>query len=146
MSTKKEKLLSQMSSPDVDIGFVRHPMARVHCRVFCGGESKTEQSHKTVVDINRMMSQAERHGVIPIDPRGRVPNYGDVSHLNLPFDELLKRTRDTNERIVKYTREEKEKLRLSRLEQRKQLEEKAAAYDTYLATVGKSNTTESQSS
>ncbi|QKI28891.1 VP3 [Trichosanthes kirilowii gokushovirus] len=124
---------------------VRGPLDRPHLKTPSGGVSLTEQSHKDALCINRIMRTVERVGAIPPDPRGRVPNYGDVSHLNKPYDEVLTIARGAHERLVKYTAEQKEKIRLERVEKRKQIEKDAAAYRAHLAAVGKNNTTESQS-
>lgn len=124
---------------------VRHPLARPHSPIVCGGESRTEQSHAIQCDINRLIRTFERTGSLPIDPRGRVPNYGDVTHLNKPFDQLLVDARNANEQLQRFTREQKEKIRLARLEKHRQMASKAAAYDAHLAAVGKNSTTESQS-
>lgn len=124
---------------------VRHPFSRVKVSVKLVG-GKTHQSFKASCCVNRIMQSIERTGVIPPDPLGRVPNYGDVSHLNLPLDQLIARQREVGDKLVKYTADQKEKIRLARIAKRKKDEEDLAAYRAHLAAVGKNNTTESQSS
>lgn len=125
---------------------VRHPLFLPHSPLALDSTLITEQSHKDAVCINRMMRAVERHGVIPVDPRGRVPNYGDVSDLNVPFSQLIMRTRDTQDRLAKFTREQREAIRLANIERRKKDQEDLAAYRASLAAVDKNNTAESQSS
>jgi len=120
---------------------VRHPFDRDACLSKMGGESKTQQSAKESCCINRIMNSVGRTGAIPVDPRGRVPHYGDVSHLNRPYAEMLQESMDTQKQLVKFTEEQREKIRLANIERRKKLHEDAKAYRAHLATVGKTNTT-----
>lgn len=138
----KPKKVDLVDSQDI---VVRHPLSLHHSPLELDSTVVTEQSHKEVVCINRIMRNVERHGVIPVDPRGRVPNYGDVSHLNQPLDQLITQSRDTKDRLVKLNREQREKLRLAKLEKRKKDEQDLAAYRASLAAVDKTSSTESQS-
>lgn len=60
------------------------------------GESMTHQDHAESCNINVIVNQFSRTGVIPPDPRGRVPQYGDVSHLNEDLTSLINVARDGN--------------------------------------------------
>jgi len=104
------------------------------------------QSFKEGACINRLMSGYDRTGIIPPDPAGRVPNYGDVSHLNLPLDQLIAVQRETESNLVRYTEEQKEKIRLDRIAKRKDVEKQAAAYRAHLAAVDKNTATAAESS
>lgn len=121
--------------------FVRYPYHRVSVKVDVGGEDLTEKSHKDACCINRIMRAVDRHGVLPPDPRGRVPNYGDVSHLNQPLGNLIDVQQDTFDRLVRFTDRQKEEIRLKNIAKRKKDREDAAAYRAHLAAVDKTNTT-----
>lgn len=74
---------------------VREPLDRPHLKSVVSGTSKTVQSHKAACCINRIMDSVNRTGVLPVNPRAREPQYGDVSGLNKPFDQLIGETAST---------------------------------------------------
>lgn len=66
---------------------VRHPFERERSQVDCGGESRTQQSHKDSVDVNKIIARFDRTGQLP--PARSDGQYGDVSGLNAYFGDVL---------------------------------------------------------
>lgn len=123
----------QLDIPFVDSPpLIRRQLARPHLAVAFEGVSRTEQSHKDSVCINRIMQSVSRTGVLPVVTK--VPNYGDVSHLNRPYSDLLTEARITNDKLVKFSAEQKEKIRLAKIERQKKDAEDAKKYRESLAT------------
>lgn len=65
----------------------RHPLSRVRTFAVMEGESMTHQSHRDSSDINNIIRQFDRSGVLP--PATRPAQYGDVSDLNRDLTELI---------------------------------------------------------
>lgn len=69
--------------------FFRHPFSRYRVEFKSDMESMTHQSHAESCDINKIIAQYDRTGLIPPDPRGRDPQYADVSDLNRDLTSLI---------------------------------------------------------
>lgn len=78
-------------------GFVRHPMARVRVQTVIEGESMTHQAHAESCDINNIIRQFDRTGLLP--PPTRKAAYVDVSNLNKNLTELYADMQNIGERI-----------------------------------------------
>lgn len=73
--------------------FFRHPMSRVPSVCVVDGDSMTHQAHAESCDINNIIRQFDRTGLLP--PPTRQGQYGDVSELNRPLSELIDSSRST---------------------------------------------------
>lgn len=58
---------------------------------FCEGESMTQQHMVDQTDVNRIVEDYTRTGVLP--PSSRQGFYDDVTELNQPYDQLIERSR-----------------------------------------------------
>lgn len=65
----------------------RHPFHRVSVRLPVNKPSMTHQAHAESCDINSIIRQFDRTGVLP--PAAHQPIYADVSDLNRDLTELL---------------------------------------------------------
>lgn len=76
-----DRVTGEVTEEQLDLPFVRHPLARPKHVTPFEGESMTHQGHAESCDINRIMKQYSRSGDLPPpDPR-RLPQYGDVTEL-----------------------------------------------------------------
>jgi len=132
----RKKSIVNVETGEVLPRLIRRPLDRPHVSTVLEGVSRTEQSHKEACCVNRVMSHVARTGVMP--PSDRVANYGDVSHLNRPYAEMLSEARVTSDRLHKYTAGEKEKIRLAKIAQRKKDADDAAKYRASVASADKS--------
>lgn len=87
--------IKQILTAEEPYSFFRHAYSRVRIRTEITDPSLTHQSHKENCCINKIMRHVERTGMLPPQVKVREPQYGDVSHLNRPFDQLLQESRDT---------------------------------------------------
>lgn len=60
------------------------------------GDSMTHQSHAESCDINNIIRQFDRTGVLPVPTR--TPQYADVSNLNRDLTELMEESVETRQR------------------------------------------------
>lgn len=85
----------------------RHPMSRHRLQVVVQDEGLVDQTHKESVDVNRIMNHYARTGVVPPDPRGRTPQYTDVSDLNRDLTGLIADSRKVQAEVDKATKRKK---------------------------------------
>lgn len=71
----------------------RHPMSRERLPLVIEGESMTHQAHADSCDVNNIVSQFARTGILP--PSDKTPMFDDVSHLNKPLSELTTAAQST---------------------------------------------------
>lgn len=67
--------------------YIREPHSRVRLALSSDEPSMTHQSHAESCDINNIIRQFDRTGVLP--PATRQGQYGDVSNLNKPLTDLI---------------------------------------------------------
>jgi len=67
----------------------RRQLSRYVCKTVITDESMTHQSHAESCDINNIIRQFDRTGLLPPGRGDRSPVYDDVSHLNQPFSDLV---------------------------------------------------------
>lgn len=72
--------------------YIRGAWDRVRFPEFPEGETMTQQHHKDLTDINHIVARYDRTGQLP---QGRVGQYGDVSGLNAPLQELVSASQNT---------------------------------------------------
>ncbi|AXH75349.1 MAG: internal scaffolding protein [Microviridae sp.] len=65
----------------------RSPGQRLRLQIMSEGVSRTVQSEKDLTDINYIVAQFDRTGILP-QGRGE-GSYGDVSELNKPLQEVV---------------------------------------------------------
>lgn len=76
----------------------RHPMSRIAVEVFFDPQDDmTHQAHAESCDVNTIIRQFDRTGVLP--PVKKQPRYGDVSNLNRDLTELLEEAESTVEAL-----------------------------------------------
>lgn len=68
---------------------MRMPYERERVVFKTTGESKTQQAHKDLCDVNKILKRYERTGMLP--PAQQQPMYGDVSGLVGDLGELRQR-------------------------------------------------------
>lgn len=100
MARSKSKVVSERVQGFIGAGGevkrFKSPYDRQRVISVIHGESMTHQDHAESCNINVIVNQFARTGIIPPDPRGRVPQYGDVSHLNEDLTSLINTARDGN--------------------------------------------------
>lgn len=101
----------------------KSPYDRVRSVTVIEGESMTDESHRESCDIHTIIRQFDRTGLLPPDPRGREPQYGDVSHLNRDLTSLIQDARDGNAVKDKILSDRKVKLETKRREEQLELEQ-----------------------
>lgn len=57
------------------------------------GESKTDRSFGNDTDINKLIDRFSRTGVMPENPSGVQPYYGDVSEMQCDLTELIEKSK-----------------------------------------------------
>lgn len=72
--------------------YIRKPWERVRVSVVTDTPTMTQQSHRDQTDVNAIIARFDRTGELP--PNASVPQYGDVSDLNRPYDELIQMSTD----------------------------------------------------
>ena len=92
MSMIENKLVS-IEYDEVKTCFVRRWYDRLRLQTLFEGESMTVQSEKDLTDINNIVARFDRTGELP---PGREGVFGDVTHLNKPFQEII----DDADRII----------------------------------------------
>lgn len=90
MATKKTALVDTDTGDIIDFGdkpFVRRPWHRSRHGFECEGESKTQQYHKDLTDINNIVNRYQRTGELP--PAKIQGQYGDVTSLQGDLGERI---------------------------------------------------------
>lgn len=96
ISARAGILASEMvKSPDDHI--VRHPYSRMRVQAKNDEPSMTHQSHAESCDINNIIRQFDRTGLLP--PPKRPGQYADVTALNKDLTELYSDMEDISSRI-----------------------------------------------
>lgn len=77
--------------------FIRHPLSRVRTITPVEGDSMTHQSHADSCDINNIIRQFDRTGILP--PARKTPQFADVTHLQKDLTTLYSDLQDIGTRI-----------------------------------------------
>lgn len=77
--------------------FIRHPLSRVRYHTHTDGVSMTHQSHAESCDINNIIRQFDRTGILP--PPRKQGQFADVSNLNKDLTDLTLDAKEAGERI-----------------------------------------------
>lgn len=83
--------------PDQAMDHVRKPLDRVRVRTVLDGTSMTDTSQLGETDINEIVRKYRRSGTLPPPPEAQ--QYGDVSDLQQPADELYALLGDVQARL-----------------------------------------------
>jgi hypothetical protein len=107
---------------------VRQPWDREQMAIEYFEEGRTIQSARDEVDIHRIIEKYDRTGVLPMPKRKGY--YGDVSHLNKYYGEVIEDSIAAIEKAGKFIVEEEAKLKAAQEEQakiKKEIEAKASS-------------------
>lgn len=77
---------------DKEPPYVRPPWFRARLAYKCVGESRAQQSHKDLTDINNIVDRYARTGGLP--PARMEPSYADVTELQGDLGERIKKSRE----------------------------------------------------
>lgn len=96
INARASVMASEMILAD-DNHVVRHPFSRMRVRTVNDEPSMTHQAHAESCDINNIIRQFDRTGLLP--PATRPARFADVSNLNKDLTELYADMQDIGARI-----------------------------------------------
>lgn len=96
INVRASVMASEMILAD-DNHVVRHPFSRMRVRTVNDEPSMTHQAHAESCDINNIIRQFDRTGLLP--PATRPARFADVSNLNKDLTELYADMQDIGARI-----------------------------------------------
>lgn len=73
--------------------FVKEGWMRTNADITPDWESATMEAFGHDTDVNEIVARFERTGMMPTDPRGIAPQFGDVTELQGDLTELINRAR-----------------------------------------------------
>lgn len=97
VTNKSKQAVVDLASGEIvaerEAPYVRPPWFRARLVFHCYGESRTQQHHKDLTDINNIVNRYARTGEMP--PAKSEPSYADVSELQGDLGERIVKSRET---------------------------------------------------
>lgn len=109
---------------DLPFGKIKNMRVRHRYPANVGGESMTDKSHKQACDVNHIIANFQRTGVLP-QPKAAAAQYGDVSKLSGDLLELQQHAQEVLHKTQEFLDDREAKRQEKVKEENKKAEEAA---------------------